>query len=224
VVALFFLLRLDRFLSWQALQENRAELLALAERHPVASVAVFFVIYVAVTGLSLPGALTLSVAAGFLFQRLVGVVLVSFASTLGATLAFLSSRYLFRDLVQRRFGSRLEAINRGLETDGAYYLLTVRLVPLFPFFIVNLLMGLTRMRVGTFWWVSQLGMLPATIICVNAGTALGEVQSPGDILSPTLLVSLALLGVFPLLVRRSVRWWRGPGGRLQQGEGFNSPG
>lgn len=213
-VALFFTLRLDRYLTWQALQENKAELQAWVDRQPETAAALYFVIYVAVTGLSLPGATILTLAGGFLFGRVLGVVLISFASTLGATLAFLSSRYLFGDLVQRRLSGRLEAINRGLETDGAFYLLTLRLVPLFPFFVVNLLMGLTRIRVSTFWWVSQLGMLPATIIYVNAGTELGQVQSPAGVLSPKLLVSLALLGIFPLVVKKGLQWWRGkPDGR-----------
>jgi uncharacterized membrane protein YdjX (TVP38/TMEM64 family) len=212
-VVLFFVFRLDRHLSWQSLQENKAELKARVEQAPLMSAAVYFVAYVAVTGLSLPGATVMTLAGGFLFQRLLGVVLVSIASTAGATLAFLSSRYLFHDLVQRRFGQRLGAIHRGLETDGAYYLLTLRLVPLFPFFVVNLLMGLTRMRVWTYWWVSQLGMLPATVIYVNAGTALSEVQSPADVLSPGLLASLAALGVFPLLIKKGVQWQRGRSSR-----------
>src|SRR5262249_33433697 len=144
---------------------------------------IYFALYVAVAALSLPFATLLTLAGGVLFGRWLGTLVVSFASTAGATLAFLASRYLLRDFVQRRFGRWLEPINRGVEADGAYYLLTLRLVPAFPFFVVNALMGLTPMRVGTYWWVSQLGMLPATFLYVNAGAELGQIQSARDVLS-----------------------------------------
>lgn len=169
------------------------------------AVAIYFTVYVLLTALSLPFASILTLAGGALFGRWLGTLVVSFASTLGGTLGFLLSRYLLRDFVQRRFGRWLEPINRGVAADGAYFLLTLRLVPAFPFFVVNPLMGLTPMRVGTYWWVSQLGMLPATFLYVNAGAELGEIKSPGDILSPTVIISLVLLGIVPLALRKIVQ-------------------
>ncbi|HHQ13878.1 MAG TPA: TVP38/TMEM64 family protein, partial [Chromatiales bacterium] len=127
-----------------------------------------------------------------------------FASSIGATLAFLLSRFLLRDFVERRFDWATQKINTGIERDGSYYLFTLRLVPLFPFFVINLVMGLTRLRAGTFYWISQLGMLPGTIVYVNAGTQLGRLESPADILSPALIGSFVLLGVFPLLAKKSL--------------------
>jgi uncharacterized membrane protein YdjX (TVP38/TMEM64 family) len=176
-------------------------------------VAVFFTAYVAVTALSLPAATVLSLAAGVLFGRWVGTAVVLLAATLGATLAFLSSRYLLRDWVRRRSGARLEAVNRGVERDGAFYLLTLRLVPAFPFFLVNLAMGLTPMRAWTFAWVSLVGMLPATFLYVHTAATLEGVHSPREILSPGVLLSLALLGVVPLALRWFVR--RRAGGKGQ---------
>jgi pyruvate/2-oxoglutarate dehydrogenase complex dihydrolipoamide dehydrogenase (E3) component/uncharacterized membrane protein YdjX (TVP38/TMEM64 family) len=157
---------------------------------------------VVVTALSLPGAAVMTVAAGALFGLLQGTLLVSFASTIGATLAFLVSRYLLRDAVQQRFGSRLAAINRGIERDGAFYLFTLRLVPAFPFFLINLLMGLTPIKAWTFYWVSQIGMLAGTLVYVNAGTQIAQLESLSGILSPDLLISFALLGLFPLLAKK----------------------
>jgi uncharacterized membrane protein YdjX (TVP38/TMEM64 family) len=145
----------------------------------------------------------LSLAGGALFGRWIGTAIVSVASTAGATGAFLACRYLFRDLLQVRWGRLLRPIDRGLEADGPYYLLTLRLVPAFPFFLINAAMGLTRMPVATFWWVSQLGMLPGTFLYLNAGAELGRITSPRDVLSPGVLVSLTLLGVVPLLARRA---------------------
>jgi pyruvate/2-oxoglutarate dehydrogenase complex dihydrolipoamide dehydrogenase (E3) component/uncharacterized membrane protein YdjX (TVP38/TMEM64 family) len=154
------------------------------------------------TGVSLPGATILSLAAGAIFGLVWATLLVSFASSLGATLAFLTARYLVRDPIRSRYGSRLQAIDAGIARDGAFYLFTLRLVPLFPFFVINLLLGLTAMRTRTFYWVSQLGMFPATLVYVNAGTQLGQLSSPAGILSPQLLGAFALLGLFPLLARK----------------------
>jgi uncharacterized membrane protein YdjX (TVP38/TMEM64 family) len=172
------------------------------------SLLLFFLVYAAVTGLSLPVAAPLSLAAGALFGRWLGTAVVSAASTLGATAAFFSSRYVLRDFVRRRLGPRLEALDRGLDEDGAFYLLTLRLVPLVPFFLVNLGMGLTRVRLRTFVWVSWLGMLPGTFLYVNAGTELARVASPADALSPEVLLSLAALGVVPLALRLLLKWWK----------------
>jgi uncharacterized membrane protein YdjX (TVP38/TMEM64 family) len=175
---------------------------------PLASVALFVALYVGVTALSLPVAAPLSMVAGALFGRWLGTGVVSVAATVGATLAFLSSRYLLREWVRARFGGRMRAVEAGIARDGAYYLLTLRLVPLFPFWLVNLAMGLTPLRVRTFAAVSWVGMLPGTFLFVNAGTAVAEVASPRDVLSPEVLGSFALLGLVPLVVRRVVR--RGP--------------
>src|SRR5207302_7357733 len=163
--------------------------------------AAFFAVYVLVTGASVPGAAVMTLAAGALFGLLWGIVLVSFASAIGATIAFLLARYVLRDFVRSRFEKQSAAVDAGMQKDGAFYLLALRLVPIFPFFLVNLAMGLTAIRVTTFYWVSQLGMLPGTIVYVNAGTQLGEIRTLSDVASPALLGSFALLGIFPLLAK-----------------------
>ncbi|MGD9812783.1 MAG: FAD-dependent oxidoreductase, partial [Sphingobium sp.] len=180
-------------------QQGRFEAQYLAS--PVRVVLLFFALYVAVTAVSLPGAAILSMAAGALFGLVEGTLIVSFASTIGATLAFLSSRYLFRDWVRARFGQRLKAIDAGVARDGAFYLFTLRLVPVFPFFLVNLLMGLTAIRTVTFYAVSQVGMLAATIVYVNAGTQLAGIETLSDVATPGLIASFAALGLFPWLAR-----------------------
>ncbi len=203
-VAAFFAFDLDRLLSFDALKQGQQAFAQRYEASPLAFVAGYFAIYVVVTALSLPGATIMTLAGGALFGLVAGTVIVSFASTIGATLAFLVSRFLLHDLVQRRFGDKLKAINDGIARDGAFYLFTLRLVPLFPFFLINLLMGITPIRARTFYWVSQVGMLAGTVVYVNAGTQLAAVDSPAGILSPALLLSFALLGVFPLIARRIV--------------------
>lgn len=150
----------------------------------------------------------MTLAAGAIFGLLAGTIIVSFASTIGATIAFLASRYLFRDLVQNRFQDKLRVINDGVEKDGAFYLFTLRLVPVFPFFVINLLMGLTPIRTATYAFVSQAGMLAATIVYVNAGTQLGKIEEAGDILSPALLASFVILGLFPLIAKKSIDYLR----------------
>ena len=201
-IAAFFFFDLDRFLSLDAVRSQQARFENFYRERPVAVIAAYFALYVAVTALSLPGATVLTLAGGAVFGLLVGTVVVSFASSIGATLAFLASRYVLRDSVQRRFGQRLAAIDAGLERDGRYYLFTLRLVPLVPFFVINLVMGLTRMKAATFYWVSQLGMLAGTLVYVNAGTQLGRIDSLGGILSPAVAGSLVLLGIFPLVARK----------------------
>jgi uncharacterized membrane protein YdjX (TVP38/TMEM64 family) len=211
-VIAFFVFDLQRFLKLEYLQEQREQLQRWVESNYLVCWLIFFVVYLAVSALSIPvGAPALSLLAGFLFDLVIGTVLVSFASTAGGALAFLASRYLFREAVERRFQRWLEAINRGLARDGVFYLLTLRLVPVVPFTATNLVMGLTRMRLWTFWWVSQLGMLPGTILYVNAGKQLGSIRSPSDVLSPAMLISLALLGLVPLMLKFALGWWRGPG-------------
>ncbi len=203
-VAAFFALDLGRFLSLQALKDQQAGIEAFRASQPLLSIAIYFVIYVIVTALSLPGAALLTLAGGAVFGLLWGTVIVSFASTLGATLAFLISRFLLRDWVSQRFGQRLSVIDEGVRREGGFYLFTLRLVPVFPFFLINLLLGLTAMKARTFYWVSQLGMLAGTVVYVNAGTQLARLESLSGILSPALLGSFALLGVFPLITRRLV--------------------
>ena len=184
-VAAFFASGVVNQRAWAWLLESRERLKADVDAHWWLALFLYFVIYVAVTGLSLPGAAVMSLAGGALFGRWWGTAVTSFASTAGATGAFLLSRHLLRDFVQRRWGARLEAINRGLDRDGPYYLLFLRLVPAFPFWLINLAMGLTRLRVWTYWWVSQLGMLPGTFLYLNAGTELGELKSWKDVRSET---------------------------------------
>jgi uncharacterized membrane protein YdjX (TVP38/TMEM64 family) len=204
LVAAFFFLDLERFLSLAAIKHHQAGLAALYAKRPFAVFGIFFAIYVAVAALSLPGAAILTLAAGAIFGLVAGTAVASFASSVGATLAFLSSRYLLRESVQRRFGARLAAVNAGIERDGAFYLFSLRLVPLIPFFIVNLIMGLTSLKTRTFYLVSQIGMLAGTLVYVNAGRQISQLDSLRGILSPGLLGSLVLLGLFPLAARKAV--------------------
>ena len=204
LVVAFFALDLQRFLSLEFLKSRQAEFDALYAARPAAVLAGFFAVYVAVTALSLPGAAILTLAAGALFGLVTGTVLASFASSIGATLAFLVSRHLLRDAVRTRFGQKLGTFDENIDKDGAFYLFTLRLVPVFPFFLVNLVMGLTRLKAGTFYLVSQLGMLAGTVVFVNAGTQLGRIDSLSGILSPALIGSFALLGIFPLVAKKLV--------------------
>jgi pyruvate/2-oxoglutarate dehydrogenase complex dihydrolipoamide dehydrogenase (E3) component/uncharacterized membrane protein YdjX (TVP38/TMEM64 family) len=197
----FFAFGLEHQLSLDALKARQHDLDAYAHAHPVSLAAGFFLVYVAFAALSLPAATLLTAAAGALFGLWEGTLLVSFASSIGATLAFLASRYVFRDAVQRRFGKRLRAVNEGMQREGGVYLFTLRLVPAIPFFAVNLLMGLTQLPARTFYWVSQIGMLAATVVFVNAGTQLASLHSLSGILSPRLLGSFLLLGLLPLFAR-----------------------
>lgn len=202
--ALFFVFDLDQYFSLDFFKTQQAAIEAWRDARPVAAALGFFAVYVAVTGLSLPGAAVMTLAVGAIFGLGWGTLIVSFASTIGATLAFLASRFVLRDTVQARFGDRLRAINEGVAKDGGFYLFTLRLVPAFPFFVINLVMGLTPIRTWTFYWVSQLGMLAGTLVYVNAGTQLAQIDSLSGILSPGLLASFALLGVFPLIAKKLV--------------------
>ena len=204
LLALFFAFDLQRYLTLDYLKASREQFEQLYESSPILVVGSYFLIYVATTALSLPGATILTLAGGALFGLLAGTVIVSFASTLGATLAMLLARFLLQNWVQSRFGEHLQTINSGIEKEGGFYLFTLRLVPAVPFFVINLGMGLTPIRAITFYWVSQLGMLPGTLVYVNAGSELGKLETLGDILSPSLIGSFVLLGVFPLLVKKLV--------------------
>lgn len=204
LVGAFVALDLGRYFTLEYLQQSRGAVEGLRHSHPFAVAAAYFALYVLVTGLSLPGAVVLTLAGGAVFGLVWGTVIVSFASTIGATLAMVASRFLLRDLVQKRYGDRLAAINEGIRKDGGFYLFSLRLVPAFPFFLINLAMGLTPIPVRTFYWVSQAGMLAGTIVFVNAGTELGKLTSLEGILSPTLIGSFVLLGLFPLIARKAL--------------------
>ena len=201
LVVAFLSFDLGHYLSLEFLKSRQSDIEAFYREHPLTVLAGYFVAYVAITGLSLPGAAIMTLASGAVFGLLWGTVLVSFASTLGATIAFIVSRYILRDGIQRRYGDRLKTINAGFARDGAFYLFTLRLVPAFPFFVINLVMGLTPMRTLTFALVSQVGMLPGTVVYVNAGTQLAGIDSLQGILSPALIGSFVLLGVFPLVAK-----------------------
>ena len=207
LVTLFFVADVGRFLTLEYLQASRESIVAQVDAQPVAASAIYFVIYVLVTGLSLPGAAVMTLAGGAVFGTLWGLLLVSFASSIGATLAFLISRSLLHEWVRGRFGEYLEGIDRGFEKDGNFYLFSIRMVPVFPFFVINLLMGLTRISAPAFYLVSQVGMLAGTFVFVYAGTQLAQVHELGDVLSPQLIIALSLLGVFPLAARKLMNLW-----------------
>jgi uncharacterized membrane protein YdjX (TVP38/TMEM64 family) len=205
---IFFLFDLDQYFSLSFLKNELAAFKSYYEQHKVLTMAIYMGIYILVAALSLPGAAIMTLAGGALFGIFFGVILVSFASTIGATLAFLFSRYMFRDWVQNKFSSKLTAINKGTEKEGGFYLFTLRLVPVFPFFVINLVMGLTKIRTFIFYFVSQFGMLPGTIIFVNAGTQLAKIESPSGILSINIILSFVLLGIFPIIAKRITEYIR----------------
>ena len=219
LVAAFFIFDLGRFFSLEYLKSQQESLNALYDSRPLMVMSVFFLIYIAVTALSLPGAAILTLAAGAFFGLLLGTLIASFASSIGATLAFLVSRYLLRDTIESRFGEKLKTFNKNIDKDGAFYLFTVRLVPVFPFFLVNLVMGLTRLKTGVFYLVSQIGMLAGTLVFVNAGTQLAQIDSLGGILSPGLIFSFVLLGIFPLVAKKIVDYFKAK----KRYEGFTKP-
>ena len=200
-VGLFFFYDLNQLLTLDGLKGSMAQFDQYKAQSPLLVIGGFFLLYILVTALSLPGAAILTLAAGALFGLAQGLLVASFASSIGATLAFLVSRYLLRDTIKKRFPERLAAIDTGVEKEGAFYLFTLRLVPVFPFFLINLLMGLTAIKSWTFYWVSQVGMLAGTFVFVNAGTQLAQIESLSGILSLDLILSFALLGVFPLIAK-----------------------
>lgn len=208
-IAAFFYFDLGKYLTLEGLKAQQATLTAYVESNPWQTALAFFAVYVAVAALSLPGAAILTLVAGAIFGFSRGLVIVSFASSIGATLAFLSSRFLLRDWVQSKFGERLKPMNDGVAKDGPFYLFALRLVPLFPFFIVNLLMGLTPIKTIPFYWVSQIGMLAGTAVFVNAGTQLAQISSLKGILSPAIIGSFVLLGIFPIIAKKILDWLKG---------------
>ncbi len=206
LIASYFVFDLGTYLTLDGIKHVSADVSGFYEENPALVLGGFFIIYVAVTAASLPGAAIMTLAAGALFGLVVGTILVSFASTLGATLAFLASRYVLRDTMESRFGDRLKGINEGLERDGAFYLFTLRMIPAVPFFVINLVMGLTRIKTWTFAWVSQIGMFLGTIVFVNAGQQLGQLDSLSGILSPPVIGSFVLLGIAPWIAKGIIGW------------------
>jgi len=204
LVVSFFVFDLGQFLTLDYLKSQREAFLEFYAENQLTTLLAYFAAYVAVAALSLPGATIMTLAGGAVFGLATGFVVISFASTIGATLAFLISRFVLRDTVQNKFKDKLQAINAGVEREGDFYLFTLRLIPLFPFFVINLVMGLTPMKAWRFYLVSQVGMLPGTIVYVNAGSQLGALESLSGILSPGLILSFALLGIFPLLAKKLV--------------------
>ncbi len=202
VVVLFFVFDLQKYLTLEYLKSSKAFFISSYENNPILVLGSYFLFYIVITAFSLPGAVWMTLGGGAFFGLFAGTVIVSFASSIGATLAMLISRFLLRDWVQSRFEKQMQIINAGINKDGGFYLFTLRLVPAVPFFVINLGIGLTPLRAGTFYWVSQLGMLPGTLVYINAGSELGKIHSLGEILSPTLIASFVLLGIFPLLVKK----------------------
>ena len=208
LVVLFFFFGWEDYFTLANLQVQQASILSYYADHPALTLLAYGFIYIVVTGLSLPGATILTLLGGAIFGLLWGTVIVSIASTIGATLAFFTARFLFREGLELKFAKQLNTINQGIEKEGGYYLFTLRLVPLFPFVAINLIMGLTKMPATTFFWVSQVGMLAGTLVYVNAGTQLAAIKSLADITSPWLIVSFILLGIFPLAAKKFVEYRR----------------
>ena len=202
LIAIFKIFHLDQYLMLSYIKESQQSFLTLYTEHQAVVIAGYMTVYILVTALSLPGAAILTVAAGALFGLLTGTIIVSIASTVGATLALIVSRFLLRDWVQGKFSDKLSTINQGIDREGAFYLFTMRLIPAIPFFVINLAMGLTKIPLITFFWVSQLGMLPGTVVYVNAGKELAKIDSLSGILSPGLIFSFVLLGLFPIIIKK----------------------
>ena len=204
IIILFQVFDLGQYLTLEYIKSQQASMQDFYQQNTALTIGGFFVAYVLITGASLPGAAILTLAGGALFGVVLGVIIISFASSLGATLAFLVSRFVLRDSIQNKFGNNLKTINEGIEKDGAFYLFALRLVPAFPFFVINLVMGLTRLKTWTFYWVSQAGMFAGTIVFVNAGTQLAQIESLSGILSPSLILSFVLLAILPFIGRKIV--------------------
>ena len=204
MVAGFFIFDLGRYFDLEFIKAQRDAYQSYYEQRPSIAILAYAAIYIAVTSLSLPGAAILTLLGGALFGVVTGTVVVSFCSTIGATVSFLVARFLLRDAIQSKFGDRLETINNGIAKEGIFYLFTMRLIPVIPFFVINLVMGLTPIRTAQFFFVSQLGMFPGTIVYVNAGTQLAQIDSLAGILSPQLIFSFVLLGLFPLIAKKFV--------------------
>ena len=201
-------LNLDQYLTLSYLKGSLDKFKTLYENHRVMVIAGYFVVYVLTTSLSLPGASPLGIAGGALFGFWTATIVVSFASTIGATLSCSISRFLLRDWIHKKFGDKIAKVNEGIEKEGAFYLFSLRLIPVFPFWMINLVMGLTKMPLPKFYWVSQIGMLPGTMVFVNAGKELGKIDSLKGILSPGLIISFALIGIFPIVIKKLLALYR----------------
>ena len=218
--AAFFVLDLREHFTLEHLQGRQESFRVFYADNQALVIAGYMLLYIAMAALSLPGATALTIAGGALLGLVTGTIAVSFASTIGATLACAASRFVFRDWVQRSLGGeKLSAINRGIEREGGFYLFTLRLIPLFPFFVINLLMGLSRIRLRSFYWVSQVGMLPGTVVYVNAGRELAKLDSLGGIFSPGIIISFALIGLFPITARKLLGLYRKKRGLSEHPEG-----
>jgi uncharacterized membrane protein YdjX (TVP38/TMEM64 family) len=216
LIAAVKVFNLDQYLTLSYLKGSLDKLKALYENHSLMVIAGYFIIYVLTTSLSLPGASPLGIAGGALFGFWTATLLVSFASTIGATLACVVSRYLLRDWIQNRFVDKIAKVNEGIEKEGAFYLFTLRLIPIFPFWMINLAMGLTKMSLLKFYWVSQIGMLPGTMVFVNAGKELAKIDSVKGIFSPSLIISFALIGTFPIAVKKLIALYRYRKGKVRR--------
>jgi uncharacterized membrane protein YdjX (TVP38/TMEM64 family) len=208
VIAAFRVFHLADYFTLAYIKESQKKFELLYGEHRLTVIAVYMFIYILVTSLSLPGAVVMTLAGGALFGLLTGTVVISFASTIGATLACAVSRFILRDWVQGKFGDKLKTVNEGVEREGAFYLFTLRLIPVFPFWLINLVFGLTKMPLKTFYWVSQIGMLPGTLVFVNAGRELAKIDSLSGILSPGLIISFVLLGLFPITAKKLIAFYR----------------
>ena len=203
-VVAFKIFGLSMYLTLPYIKESQAKFALLYAEHQLVMILAYAAIYIITTSLSLPGAAVLTLAGGALFGLWIGTLVVSFASTIGAAIACIVSRFILREWVQSKFGDKLKTVNEGIEKEGAFYLFTLRLIPIFPFWLINITMGLTKMRVLQFFWVSQIGMLPGTIVYVNAGKELAKIDSLSGILSPGLIISFVLLGLFPLIIKKGL--------------------
>ena len=208
LIAIFKIYGLGDYLSLSYIKESQQNFQELYANNRAPVIAGYMLIYIIVTALSLPGAAVMTLAGGAIFGFITGLVAVSFSSTIGATLACFVSRFILRDWVQGKIGNKLKTVNEGVEKEGAFYLFTLRLIPVFPFWLINLGMGLTKMPLKTFYWVSQIGMLAGTAVYVNAGKELGKIDSLSGILSPTLIASFVLLGIFPLAAKKSIALYK----------------
>lgn len=213
LIAAYFLFDLGRYMTLHHLGESRAQLLSLYEHHAALTVAAFMLAYIIVTALSIPVASFMGLAGGAIFGFIAGTMAVSLASTIGALLAFLASRYMFRGWAEKRIGGFLRTVNEGIEHEGALYLFSLRVIPVFPFWLINIAIGLTSMRSGVFFIVSLIGMLPGTMVFVNAGMELGKIESVAGIMSPGLIISFTILGLFPLAAKKAMNMYRKQRGR-----------
>jgi uncharacterized membrane protein YdjX (TVP38/TMEM64 family) len=207
-IVIFNILDLGEYFSLSYIKQSQATFERLYSEQNVLVIATYMIIYIFVTSLSLPGAAVMTLAGGALFGLITGTIVVSFASTIGASIACFVSRFILRDWMQGKFGDRLKSVNKGIENEGAFYLFTMRLIPVIPFWLINLLMGLTKMPIRRFYWVSQIGMLAGTIVYVNAGKELAKIESLSGILSPSLIFSFILLGLFPLITKKLLGWYK----------------